>query len=147
MTSNHQSHSAGSSLILWVIWGALTASIVVYVLVLKLTGSPSPEGQDPPDQNILMILGVAAVGNLAIGFAIRHLFTNRIVKDENSPKQSMILPSCIISWAMVESVAVFGLMLGFLGASATISGSFMLVSFVSMLLLAPPFGSLKKGVR
>ncbi len=128
---------APTPMVFWAIWGALTASIVIYLVVLQVVrGTPPEEG---PDGTLVVMFSGLAVVNLAVAFGVRLFHTNRIARRREPEKRAALLSACIISWALAEAVAIYGLVLGFLGAAESTSHVFFLVAFTAMLFLTPRF--------
>ena len=109
------------------------------LIVLQLNPPQLAEGESGPSKSFVRIVALVACGNLAISFAIRILVTMRFAKQEDPAKQAYVLPSCLLSWALAEAVAIYGLILGLQGASIYDYGSFFLAGFSALIYLIPSF--------
>lgn len=115
----------------WIIWVMLMAGVLFYAAILHFM-KPVPE--DPSAATKLLFpLIVMGFLNLAISFAVRFMVTPKLVRD-GSPQA---VATYIVSLAMAESVAIFGLVLGFTGATIAVYSPFMLVSFAALLFQSP----------
>lgn len=115
----------------WIIWIALMMGVLTYAAILHFM-APPPE--DPgASMNLLFPLIMMGILNLGISFAVRFLVTPKLVAS-GSPQA---VATYIISLAMAESVAIFGLVLGFTGATFMVYSPFMLVSFAALLFQSP----------
>lgn len=90
----------------WIIWGAMIFSLVPNLLVGEI-GRPAPEAVDATQAEKLLspiiILGVI-ISMFCLTFLKRFM------------KSSPYIVYCIVRWAGAESIAIFGLLLSFLGA-------------------------------
>lgn len=125
-------------MVLWIMWGALLSSVVVYLVVLHLTGSEVAENS-PVDKNLVKILSGVALGSIIVSAMIRWKITLPMVRKSTPETLSRVLPSCIVSWALAESVAIFGLVLGFMGEPISTFGVFFIASFGTLVCLTPNF--------
>lgn len=127
---------------LWIIWGALTFSIVAYLVVLHVAG---PEEKNTGGVSLAGILAAVSAVNLVVSFGVRW-FLNRVVKStkEGEPIDfGRVLTFSVISWALAEAVAIYGLVLGFTGEPFSVYSGFFIAAFVAMVTLAPTFVPLK----
>jgi hypothetical protein len=67
--------------------------------------------------------------------------------DSASQKQSRYLTTLILALALAESVATFGLVLGFLGAPATVVVPFFAVAWILMVIRFPTQEKLDRPTR
>ena len=134
------------SLLLWIVWGALTSSIVVYLVVLQVA---APKETDTGGGSLAGVLAAVSVVNLVVSFGARW-FLQRIVKNGKEGESidfSRVLTLSIISWALAESVAIYGLVLGFTGEPFSVYSGFFIAGFIAMVTLAPTFVPLKLGLK
>ena len=143
---NQQPINKSPNILLWIIWFALLTAILTYLAVLKISFQPE-EGTTLENDMLVKILGGVGLCGIAAAFFIRNVITLPMAKKLTPETMMNVLPSCIISWALAESVAIYGLVLGFQGAPFSISSAFFLVSFAAMIFLSPNFASLKGLVR
>jgi F0F1-type ATP synthase membrane subunit c/vacuolar-type H+-ATPase subunit K len=137
--NNQPDQTKASGLTLWVIWGALTLSILLYFVILQMTGHEE-EPKVPPGPGFVQILTGAALVSLVSSFVIRKVVTLPLAEKLNDPANfAKILTSCIISWALAEAVAIYGLVLGMMGAPILTCGLFFIAGFGAMIRLTPNF--------
>ena len=107
-----------------VLWAALFLSTLIYIVVLELTAA-QPESDWQP---LAMMFAFGAVG--AAGAS---LVAPQLVKRSSGA----YLVALIIALALAESVCILGLMLGFLGAPASVVLPFFAVTWVLMIIRFP----------
>ena len=116
-----------------ILWGALFASTLLYLLVLELVDLDA--GADW--QSLVYPLGFAgaatSVASLVVPRRLRLQGDNRSARSQ----ESSYLTGLILGLALAESVAIFGLVLGFLGAPATVVVPFFVVCWLLMFLQLP----------
>lgn len=127
-----------------VLWGALAMSQLLYLLVLViLTGEGRPDDVAPPDDlDILqLVFGAIALGQIPLIFFLRHLlFTTpaRAGKFGDRTKARIALQTAnLISWALAESVAIFGFVLAFLAYDVMLFVPFLVLALALMVALFP----------
>lgn len=110
----------------WIIWGALTFSVVIYAVVGTIVaGNPNPAPE------LQLMLPIFTVLSLSITGMV--LFGSRLIA--NATK--VYFTYAILRWALSESVAIFGLVMKFLGADALVLYVFVGWSLLLYLVLAP----------
>ena len=107
-----------------VLWAALFLSTLIYIVVLELTAA-QPESDWQP---LAMMFAFGAVG--AAGAS---LVAPQLVKRSSGA----YLVALIIALALAESVCILGLMLGFLGAPASVVLPFFAATWVLMIIRFP----------
>lgn len=137
--------TASALLTLRILHAAMMVSIGIYGMVLLMVtragpaGDPvpaaeielrAPRGEPPGDVLTLALAAVAAVTILAV-FFIRA----RWARAKTSRLEYFTL--CILLWALAESIAVYGLVLGFLHHDLMPFVPFAAVSLLVMVFLAP----------
>jgi len=112
--------------VLWTIWGAMVASLVIYMLIPNLIGDQIKMQELPPDVFILLrnVLYVVALIELAIIPFIKRITlksykaplnpNQKIPGTSNHPATAKYATVMIISLAIAESIAIYGLVLFFL---------------------------------
>jgi len=121
----------------WVIWGSLTMAVIIYVVLLQLSGTEvDPEASEG---NLLSILLVVSGGCVTVSFAIRFLVTKKLAAKAERKFSMIALPTYIVSLALAESVAVYGLLMGTQGVPMKEYMLFFAVSFFALLLQPPTF--------
>lgn len=115
-----------------VLWVALFASTLLYIAVLELVAiEPGAEWQEV--SWIFVFGGLMAAGG--------SLIAPRLVSGSSdgaaSGGQNRYVVALILSLALAESVCILGLVLGFLGAPASVVLPFFAVTWLLMLLRFP----------
>lgn len=119
----------------WIVWAALTASLGVYLVVLRVVDRSEPS-ESPGEllRNVLYLIGLAQFG---LGQGIKYL-ANHLRTPEGEPKRpDWIDGGFIAALAVTEAVGIFGLVLAFMGGSPKEFLPLFVLSFVGMLLLNP----------
>lgn len=111
-----------------ILWAALLASIVVYALV---AANVRPDAPPEADLDVLTAIFAAAAASTLVASAL----VSRALVRQGAP----YVTYCVLRWALAESVAVFGLVLTFMGASPRVGHAFFAVSALAIL-LQPPGG-------
>lgn len=127
--------------VLWHIWAALLMAIVFYFLVLQFCPIRPAQGVTGPEKNHVRKIALLSCCQLAISFAIWHAVILRSARDKDPGQRSRVFPGCLVSWALAEAVAIYGLVLGFQGASIYDYGGFLLSGFSALIYLIPNFES------
>lgn len=137
--------TASALLTLRILHAGMMVTIAIYGMVLLMVtrvgpaGDPvpdaeielrAPRGEPPSDVFTLALAAVAAVTIIAI-FLIR----SRWLRAKTSRLEYFTL--CILLWALAESIAVYGLVLGFLHHDLLAFVPFAAVSLLVMVFLAP----------
>lgn len=140
-----QNHFGSSAPVYWGIWFVMLASMGIHAMLLFLgiaspAQAPAAEAEGAaPGLPLPMILAGAAAVNLVLAFVARRL--GRPTLYPHVEGQGFRLPpfvAHIISWALAEAVAIFGLVLAFTGtAPQSWSLGFVGVAALAMLLLRP----------
>ena len=131
-----------------IIWGAMLASLLIYVLICHLADEqihkvPRPEFPIALIRNILMGVGGAA---LVLAYYMRRLMLR--VRPEGSVPDSPLhtgqpkalakyTVAVIISLALCESIGIYGVVLFFLGADFQILYIFIGASAIAMYFFRP----------
>ncbi|NNL67687.1 MAG: hypothetical protein HKP30_15660 [Myxococcales bacterium] len=118
------------------LWASLLVSQLIYAGIL-LSGLV-PVAEEPMALPLPAILGVAA----ALTGAAGHFFWRRASGDgatihASAPEPAAAHTSYVIAWVLDESIAIYGLVLGFLAFPMTTWSLFSVAAFVLMLLHRP----------
>lgn len=122
-----------------IIWAALLASTLIYVVVLELTATSG----EPHWEMLLVPLAIAGASTagaslVAPGIVLRrHLATRDDPAATSTDSAGVYLVTLIIALALAESVAIFGLVLGLQGAPPKVVMPFFTVAWVLMLARFP----------
>jgi len=107
-----------------VLWVALFASTLLYIVVLELTAASS--GADWRSLAPMFAFGAVGAGGAS-------LLAPRFVRRS----AGAYLVALILALAMAESICILGLVLGFLGAPASVVMPFFFVTWVLMVIRFP----------
>ena len=110
---------------MWILWSALLTGVVIYGVIATILPATTPV----PELQTLM-LAITVIGLVVTGVVL--LGARMIAR---GTKQYFIFS--ILRWALSESVAIGGLILHFIGASANVTYAFVGWSIVLFLVLAP----------
>lgn len=145
-------------LTLWVIWGAMLGSLVIYIIVCHVLGEGfmSAEGSDLPIGLLRKILAVIAVVVVLVAYFMRRSILsgkNRIPQPtpvertagwNTIPFVAQYVSSVIVSLAMSESIGIYGFVLFILGDSFQTLYTFIAVSALAMFFYRPKSDELGK---
>ena len=143
---------------LWVIWGAMLGSLLVYILVYHLLGEgfKSSEGAVLPLGMLRKICAVLAAGALLTGYylqrfmlkgrsgAARTAMIRRAAALNQPPFVTHYTSIVIISLTCAESVGLYGLLLFLLGDNFQVLYTFIGVSALAMVFYRPKREELEK---
>ena len=145
--------------VLSVIRGALLASTVIYFLISYVNIANTTATGTSFLQTFKFILTFVALTSTITGVFVRRFFlsdekinqkVSSIVSGSKVERGSQIKALVsywivwnVLSWALFESVAVFGLVLYVLGGTRTLLAAFCAVSFACMLIMPPPPAKLR----
>jgi hypothetical protein len=118
-----------------ILWAALFASTLIYLLVLEVVELQTGSSWE----TLLYPLAFAAVTTAGASLmAPRMMLRWRPARDTSTvTHDGGYLTTLIVALALAESVAIFGLVLGFLGAPPTIVVPFFAVTWILMILRFP----------
>jgi len=131
--------------VLWVIWGAMLASLGIYILVAHMAGDRIKTQELPPDVFSLLrnVLYVVALIELAIIPFIKKIALKSIKVSQNPsqnipgtsnhPATAKYATVMIISLAIAESIAICGLVLFFLAKDS--QSLYMLTAISAMAMI------------
>jgi F0F1-type ATP synthase membrane subunit c/vacuolar-type H+-ATPase subunit K len=120
----------------WVVWAVLLLSQLVYVGIAA--SGVGRETSGPPPDVFVVALGVVAVGT-ALGAHLcwrRSRGAGRAV-NEAPPTQQQAFTFFLLAAVLDESIAIYGLVLAFLGAPAETWAPFSVAAFALLLIHRP----------
>ncbi len=124
-------------LVWWFVWGALTMSALMYLVLLQMrAGEADPDYSDAGLRSILMMVSLVSV---AVSFAVHFFITKSMVAKLEGVAVMKALAPFIVSLALAESVAIYGLLLGMQGEDFSNYIPFFVISFFTLLLVAPVY--------
>lgn len=144
--------------VLWIIWGAMLASLCIYLIVgHMIVDEIKIEGISPDIFSLLRnILFIVALVELAIIPVIRKFilrtpakisqssFGQQIPGTANHPALAKYSSAMIVSLALAESIAIYGLVLLFIGKDFQSLYLFTGISAAAMLVYRPKIDELEK---
>ena len=110
-----------------ILWGALTMSQVIYGVVATVV--PVDEGTEADD---VFVIALLIAGLMSLGMAIFG-----IPKFMKVASKAEVLTPFIIQWAIVESVAIYGVVGHFMGASDVFVYGMICMGIAFMVFLFP----------
>ncbi len=118
---------------------ALLVSIALYVFIGERL---SPNGAGAPDRNLYFATTLVAITTLGMIFAVRRLFVLRSEaaladQPEDIAALNRWRTGYIFTYALCETVALFGFVLRFVGFTLSQVAPFYLVGFALMLAFGP----------
>ena len=119
----------GQKKTLTILWMALTGSIFIYGLVGYIS-QQNVTHETPIDQTTLIVLGIAAAMVVGAVFFV-------IPKAIKPKTKAHLFSFCIIQWALIEAIAVLGLLSYFLGGPLSIFLTFLGAATIFMVVLLP----------
>jgi F0F1-type ATP synthase membrane subunit c/vacuolar-type H+-ATPase subunit K len=117
-----------------ILWAALFASTLVYLLVLEVVELQAGSSWE----TLLYPFAFAAVTTAVASLMAPRMMPKRGASDTSTvTHDSGYLTMLIVALALAESVAILGLVLGFLGAPAIVVVPFFAVTWILMILRFP----------
>lgn len=118
-----------------ILWAALFASTLIYLLVLEVVELQTGSSWE----TLLYPLAFAAVTTAGASLlAPRMMLRRRPARDSSTAtRDGGYLVTLIVALALAESVAIFGLVLGFLGGPPTVVVPFFAVAWILMIIRFP----------
>jgi F0F1-type ATP synthase membrane subunit c/vacuolar-type H+-ATPase subunit K len=123
---------------------ALLVSIALYVYIGEVySGERGGQSMAPdPNRNLYFLLTLVALTTVGMIFAVRRLFvlpseTKLAAAPEDAAALNRWRSGYIVTYALSEALALFGLVLRILGFTFSQVLPFYVVGFVLMLLFAP----------
>lgn len=115
-----------------ILHAALTASIFVYGAIVYLVVVNGPAQESPAQATTILI--ALAVGAASVMGAIPFLRAQLLPKAQNAQARFTV---AILTWALCESIAVFGLVASFVTRWTWPFFAFALVSLIHMMIYRP----------
>lgn len=139
-TMTRQTSDGPNPTIMWIIWGALLASLPAYGGVLPIL--ETQQSMDPETFQMMLIgLAVAAVSEIPVIFVLRKMLffgklENGDFEDREAVGQQYYVTS-IVTWALCESIAIYGFVLSFMSGKLIYYPAFAAVGAALMILFRP----------
>jgi hypothetical protein len=136
-TKANSQNSGVEPQILWLIWGSLLAFIGFYGVLTQVI-EVSNEMESGTLTTMTFTLGIFAAGEIPVIWVLRRMtFWSRLedgVFEDSEAVGQAYFTACILSWALCESIAIYGFVLAFLSGDviyyipfAAIGASLMVV--------------------
>ena len=126
--------------VLWILWAAMLISMVIYGVVLMIIDT-GPSQPVETTQMLAMVLGVVSVAEIGGMFYLRKItFFNRLNDGQFDDEQSLLsayFTTSIFTWALAESIAVFGFVVSFLSGNILYFAGFAFFAAAAMLRFRP----------
>jgi len=116
-----------------ILWAALFASTLMYLLVLEVVELQTGSSWE----TLLYPFAFAAVTSAGASLIAPRMMLRRGARDTSTVTHDGYLTMLIVALALAESVAIFGFVLGLLGAPATVVVPFFAVAWILMVIRFP----------
>lgn len=117
-----------------ILWAALFASTLIYLIVLEVVELQAGGSW----QTLVYPLAFVAVTTAGASLMAPRMMLRRTASDTSTgTHDGGYLTTLIVALALAESVAIFGLVLGFLGAPPTVVVPFFAVAWILMIVRFP----------
>ena len=140
----------------WIVWIAMFLTLVLSLIFVFLLGKNVDQIYHPQAvrQITLILYGVAVVG-LILAYFIRKYMLHRAsskplseeagnIPGQISPYIARYKPAVVVSLAIAESIAAFGLTIFFMNGSLSTFLIFLAISLVGLFLYRPKFEEVEK---
>ena len=129
---------------MWIVWGALLVSVFIYGGVVSFAGADEPKSAEEL-QMFLIVFSAIAAGEIPVIFVLRKmLFFDKLDDrdfDDRGDVADNYFTASIITWALCESIAIYGFMLAFLSGEVIYYFPFAAVAVAMMLYFRPQLGA------
>jgi hypothetical protein len=125
---------------IYILWGALTSSIFIYAALTFILQAPEDHQPDELAETLPLILTIVAAAQApAIIFLRKFTFWDPFKRGEiaDNDLAQRFMTTSIVTWAICESVAIYGLVLYMLTYEQPKAIPFFAASFALMLIFAP----------
>jgi len=125
---------------LWLIWGALLFAMAMYGVMTQFISSDDPMPASSLQTFIIALSVVSASEVPVIWFLRRTMFYKRLDDGTFSnidDLQQTYFTTCIIIWALCESIAIYGFVLAVMSSHVTYYFPFALAGAILMLFFRP----------
>ena len=99
--------------ILRIIWASLVLTLLIYGVILMTLanawGAPERSLEDILRSPFVLVLGVAGLASLTMAFVLPAGILRR-----NAAVPNIERTACVIQWALIESVAIYGVLASFI---------------------------------
>jgi F0F1-type ATP synthase membrane subunit c/vacuolar-type H+-ATPase subunit K len=121
-----------------IIWGALVSSVLMYIFV----GERVPHRETPPHTVVLEAVALACLTTVIMIFVVRRILVAKAAavlasQPDDAPAMARWRGGYIVTLALCEAVALFGLVLRLAGFTLGQAGMFYLASGVLMIFFVP----------
>jgi F0F1-type ATP synthase membrane subunit c/vacuolar-type H+-ATPase subunit K len=131
--------------VIWIVWAAMLMSMVVYgvvLMVIDIDPSQSPE----TSQMFAMVFGGVALVEIGVMFYLRKsTFFDRLNDGKFDDEQSLLsayFTTSLLTWALAESIAIYGFVVSFLSGNILYFAGFAFFAAAAMLRFRPQHAAL-----
>ncbi len=117
-----------------ILWATLLASQLVYLVILLSGVLEVPDEPGMPSTFPAVLAGVAILSAAGAHFFWRRASGAGLSLHDSRPEPEVAFQGYLVAWVLDESIAILGLVLGFLGFGPAIWVPFQVGAFVLMLL-------------
>jgi hypothetical protein len=123
---------------IFIVWFALFVSQGIYLFLGKTLGA---QATGTPPENFVQLLTLVAMLTVFAAVCIHAFLVRRPLNQLKGPIPddliAKLLPMNIISWAMVESVAVYGLLVSMMGGGFSTQLRFAMTAVGAFVFIGP----------
>lgn len=123
-----------------ILFGALLSSLAIYAGLTFIIKPPAGFAPDPSTANLPFIFAIPALGMLPAIAILRQLLFWRPLKGGGIPAVQLMprfFTVSIVSWALCESIALFGLVIHMTTFNQPAALAFIAAAALAMISLAP----------
>ncbi len=139
-----------SIMMIWIIWVAMLGTLAIYFMIVRFFGNEikSNISYDIPLKKLKDILIVVSAVGVALAFFLRRfmLTMQKSPSFEISQVAGKYASAVLVSLAISETIAIFGLILYMLGADLTTFHIFIAFSAMAMVYYRPKTEEIKRLV-
>lgn len=125
---------------LWLIWGTLLFAMAMYGVMTQFIGSNDPMPASSL-QTFIIALSVVSVSEVPVIWFLRQTMFYKRLDDRNFSNiddlQQAYFTTSIITWALCESIAIYGFVLAVMSSQVVYYFPFALAGAILMLLFRP----------
>lgn len=134
------SNQPQQAMTLRILFGALLSSLAIYAGLTFIIKPPAGFAPDPSTANLPFIFAIPALGILPVISILRQLLFWRPLKNGDIAAAQLMprfFTVSITSWALCESIAIFGLVIHMTSFNQPVALAFIAAAALAMLSLAP----------
>lgn len=129
---------------IFIVWFALFVSQGIYLFVGKTVGAQSTGA---PDETFVQLLSVIAMLTVFAAVSVHAFRVRRPLNEITGPLSNEVIakiwPMTIVSWALIESVSIYGLLVSMMGGAFSAQLPFAIGAGAAFVLIGPWHPSLR----